>query len=206
MSSSKKTTRSGRVIKKPLVYSPRMKLDGEMPDMTADEKVLYDELNKVSDSPVRKGVWEKVNELEKFDKRVKYTKDDFDEEDEESSFGEEEHTTSTETVDVVVPTTTETKTPTAPSKKRKREEDDDEDEDYIEEFGEEDDEESDEESDGNESEEDDKIELEERKLDELAKSGELVNPDEADIEDAIPLDKLGEGPPEDNDEESLLDS
>lgn len=200
MSSSKKT-RSGRVIKKPLVYSPRMKLDGEMPDMAADEKVLYDELNKVSDSPVRKDVWEKVNELEKFDKRVKYTKDDFDEEDEESSFGEEEHT---ETVDVVVPTTTEAKRPMAPSKKRKREEDDEEDEDYIEE--EFDEEESDEESDEGENESDIKIELEEQKLDELAKSGELVNPDEADIfEDAIPLDKLGEGPPEEE-EESILDS
>jgi hypothetical protein len=158
-----------------------MKDDGSMSPIRDDEKALLDELNKVSDSPVRSEVWEKVNELEKSGE---------DDDDEESSTGDEDE------VKIVAgdveTTTTETKT-----KKRKREEDD-EDQDYVDEDI---DEESDEEDDIN-SDEDDKVELEEQKLDELASTGAIVNEEEAEIEDAIPLDKLGEG----DAEESLLDS
>jgi hypothetical protein len=168
-----------------------MKLNGTMPAVSDDEKAMYDELNKVSDSPVRTEVWEKVDELEKFDK-TKYD----DDEDEESSAYEEE-------AEQKVVAETKADGTTKPSKKRKREEQD-EDEDYDE-----CDEESDEEADssnGDEDEDDVKIELEEQKLDELASSGALVNEEEAEIEDAIPLDRLGEGNEDDEDEESLLDS
>jgi hypothetical protein len=165
-----------------------MKLNGVMPAVSEDEKAMYDELNKVSDSPVRTEVWEEVDKLENPASKT----NTYDDEEEESTNGDE----SDPETKADLPATT---------KKRKREEPD---EDYVQDDAE-CDEESDEETDstnGDEDEDDVKIELEEQKLDELASSGALVNDEDAEIEDAIPLDRLGEGNEDDGEEESLLDS